>query len=339
MSGVGDYALLLGRGLCENYGWHSTFAVAHPNLGQREHDGFEVTPLEEHSGSGFAANLKSFDCVLLHYVGYGYQQRGCPHWLLLGLRRWKRENPNAHLATMFHELYAFGRPWQSSFWTSPLQQWICRELARISDGIVTNREESAEILRRMTQRDEVFNLPVFSSMGEPHVSYPLVEREPLMVLFGGKDWRTTAFIKDRFEIEAACHKWGIKKIIEIGAGQTPEVNLNVPVLRLGRLSAEEVSIWMSRCRLGFVSYLSSYLEKSSIFAAYAAHGVVPVLPKRAMIPKTLGVIENRQYVCVTTRGESMEFLEERSRDVYAWYQGHCSRQHTKIFANLLRNKV
>ena len=126
----------------------------------------------------------------------------------------------------------------------------------------------------------------------------------------------------------------IEEIVEIGAGQTPEVDLGIPVRRLGRLSAEEVSLWMDRCRLGFVSYPSNYLEKSSIFAAYAAHGVVPVLPQRSIVPQTLGVTENRHFVSPGGGEESIAFLEGRSREVFAWYQGHSSTRHAKIFAKL-----
>ena len=120
--------------------------------------------------------------MLLHFVGYGYQKRGCPVWLLRGLKAWKRRQKGARLITMFHELYPSGLPWQSSFWTSPLQRGICRELARLSD--VTNRAESVCILR-MTGRTDVLNLPVLSNVGEPESRQPIGDRDRRLVVFGG----------------------------------------------------------------------------------------------------------------------------------------------------------
>ena len=330
--GVGDYALLLGAELEARQGIRSENWVVEMGL-ERVRE--RVVRMECRAAVLIEA-LHDQNTVFLHYVGYGYQKRGCPVWLLRGLEAWKRKNPNARLVTMFHELYASGMPWQSSFWTSPLQRWICRDLARLSDGIVTNREGSALILKRMTGRDDVCNLPVFSNMGEPDERTPVEGREPWVVLFGGKEWRTTALLKDREEIVAACRKWGIEKVVEIGAGETPEIDLGLPTQRLGRLPAEEVSAWLSRCRLGVVSYPSSYLEKSGIYAAYAAHGVVPVLPQRSLVRETLGVVEGRHYTSATTGEDSTAFLEQLSHDVFGWYQGHKVSEHARTFAKLVQ---
>ena len=71
--------------------------------------------------------------VILHYVGYGYEKRGCPLWLIRGLESWKRNHRVHRLLVIFHELYAAGSPWQSSFWNSPVQRWITGRLARLAD--------------------------------------------------------------------------------------------------------------------------------------------------------------------------------------------------------------
>ena len=45
----------------------------------------------------------------------------------------------------------------------------------------------------------------------------------------------------------------------------------------GRLSEEEVSQCLQRSKYGLLSYRPSYLAKSGVFAAYAAHGVACLL--------------------------------------------------------------
>jgi hypothetical protein len=274
--------------------------------------------------------------IVLHYVSYGYHDRGCPVWLVKEMKRWKRSHPRGRLITMFHELYATGKPWQSSFWTSPVQRWICSEIARVSDDIVTNREANALILKRMSEGKPVVNLPVFSNIGQPSTRRPSAERDSKLVIFGGKDWRMRALNDDAGEIRAACRKWKIDEVIEIGNGETLGIDLGVPLRKLGSLPAPEVSEWLSRSRLGFVSYPSSYLEKSGIYAAYAAHGVVPVLPGRSIVPGTLGVIAGRHYVSSSMGDGSLTWLEERSGNVFDWYQGHRVEDHATQFARLLR---
>ena len=169
--GVGDYAALLAGRLDEGHGIESNFLAV--ELGP---DACKVGPTAKkvaRRAEILAEALEGQHRVLLHFVGYGYQKRGCPVWLLRGLKAWKRRQKGARLITMFYELYESGLPWQSSFWTSPLQRGICRELARLSDGLVTNRAESARILNRMTGRTDVLHLPVLSNVGETNTRQPI----------------------------------------------------------------------------------------------------------------------------------------------------------------------
>jgi hypothetical protein len=53
-----------------------------------------------------------------------------------------------------------------------------------------------------------------------------------------------------------------------------------------------------------------------------------------MVPHTLGVIENRHYISLAGGVTALSFLDERSRDVHAWYQGHRTSEHAGAFAEL-----
>ena len=50
----------------------------------------------------------------------------------------------------------------------------------------------------------------------------------------------------------------------------------VPVRRLGVLPAAEVGELLGSSLAGFVAYPAYFLPKSTIFAAYCAHGMLPV---------------------------------------------------------------
>lgn len=327
--------MIIARRFREEYGWQTTFAVSNPNPGQTELDGFKVISLNGRDTHDPTVGSQAFEKILLHYVGYGFQKRGCPTGLLKWLNRWKRKDPSVQLVTMFHELYATGSPWQSCFWISPIQRLICQKMARLSDGLVTSREQSDMILRRMSNRTDVRQLPVFSNVGEPGFRNPFERRAEQMVIFGGVHWRLQALTRDREDVRRACERWGVREILEIGNGETPDYDLGIPIQKLGALPAEDVSGILASSRFGFISYPSSYLEKSGIFAAYAAHGVVSILPARSNVANTLGVDAGRHYLPVESEETSDSFFDGVSEHIYAWYQTHTAAKHAETFCKLI----
>src|SRR5437879_828476 len=134
ISGVGDYSFLLAQELRRAHDIETRFIVSDPSWedsteraenGNRkvesELDGFPVYRLQRRSADQLLFVLSAAGMaptVLLHYVGYGYEKRGCPFWLVNGLEAWRKAQSSRRLVTMFHELFASGPPWRSSFWTS-----------------------------------------------------------------------------------------------------------------------------------------------------------------------------------------------------------------------------
>jgi hypothetical protein len=90
------------------------------------------------------------DAILLHYVNYGYDPRGIPLWLPRVLRYLKSSRP---LLTIFHELYARGSWRQSAFWLRPLQMWLARSIARLSDRAMVSSELSRDQLLQLAPED------------------------------------------------------------------------------------------------------------------------------------------------------------------------------------------
>lgn len=216
--------------------------------------------------------------VLLHYAGYGYQERGCPAWLVLGVSRWLARGGGRRLATFFHEVNAFGPPWRSSFWLSPLQRRLAAALATASRGIATSLPLYRDVLHRWVPRRNVVVLPVFSAVGEPAEVPPLAGRPRRLAVFGGPGTRSRAYGQHRADLEAACRMLGVEEVLDVGppAGDPPAMVAGRPLRRLGLLPASEVGALLLECVAGFLAYPPGFLPKSTVFAAYCAHGVVPI---------------------------------------------------------------
>jgi hypothetical protein len=80
-------------------------------------NGEGATSLARAEATELTTALRDTDRVLLHFSGYGYARRGLCRWLVDGLTRWKAAGAQRRVVTMFHEVYASGPIWRSSFWT------------------------------------------------------------------------------------------------------------------------------------------------------------------------------------------------------------------------------
>jgi hypothetical protein len=261
--GVGSYALALGAALARDGESASRYLAA--------------AALPEQSARALAAALVGESTILLHYANYGYQRRGCPTWLIDGLERWKRGETGRRLVTVFHEVYATGPPWRSSFWLSPRQRQLAARLLRLSDAAVTSLDFYAGILHRWRPAVPIAVAPVFSNVGEPAAVTPLVSRPRRLLLFGGAGARRRAWSDLRRQLLAACDILGLEEVWDVGPAAGAPARLdNRPVRELGVLPAAEVSARLLEGYAGFVAYPAAFLGKSGIFAAYSAHGLLPV---------------------------------------------------------------
>ncbi|HUD32763.1 MAG TPA: hypothetical protein VMR43_07050 [Variovorax sp.] len=220
----------------------------------------------------------SGDLLLLHYSSYGYQKRGIPTWLAERIRTLRQRF--RVFGVVFHETYAFGPPWRSAFWLSPMQQRIARDVLREADFWHTNREAAAQWLRKSSRAPVAPHrvLPVFSNIGEP----PPVERErePSLIVFGATSSRERTYAWNDGEIHRFAQQHGLR-IHDIGRplpdGPMARRLAESGAVVHGMLSEAEVSRAMLAARFGVVRYEPIYACKSGIFAAYAAHGMCPIL--------------------------------------------------------------
>jgi hypothetical protein len=345
--GIGDYALSFAREFRAKAAVHSHFVVANPSWrGETRVEEFEVSHLPSRSTTDL---LKLLSCIstdlsavlLLHYEGYGYAQRGCPLWLVKALEQWRAENKQRRLVTMFHELYATGPPWTSAFWLSSLQKNLTTRLARLSDQWMTSLERYAETVRRFSQNTtaRAYSLPVFSSIGEPVAIRRLAERRRRMVVFGTRGRRIEVYQRSSADLNRICQRLGITEILDIGRAIEFDFagELTVPVQTLGEMPGAEIGRLLLDAVAGVIDYPAAMLGKSTIFAAYCAHRVIPVIAPYGDSTPAEGLKANQHFWLTNVESErlNLDTGQVIADNAFAWYQPHSLSAHAETFAACL----
>ncbi|MEH2411350.1 glycosyltransferase family 1 protein [Nostoc sp.] len=351
IDGVGDYALNLARQLRKDFNIKTHFIVGDTTwTGAAEIEGFVVSQVSvgvagrRHRSPDALLNLLSTDrssSILLHYVGYGYAQRGCPVWLVDGLQRWKSLFPKRSLVTMFHEISASGPPWTSAFWLSSLQRNLAARLAQMSDRCITSKQLYAEIIANISRgkHHEIPFLPVFSNIGEPDKVLPLLERQQRLVVFGGIANRARVYRESQAVLEYVCQRLNIQEIWDVGTPTGVNLSLitKVPILEIGQQSAEKVSNILADSVAAFSDYHPDFLAKSTIFASYCAHRVLPINAKGS-VSVVDGIEPGKHYWVPNPQenelGNDGE-MQAIADNAYYWYQTHNLSVHIQIFAKYL----
>ncbi|MBE9109132.1 glycosyltransferase family 1 protein [Nodosilinea sp. LEGE 07298] len=345
IDGVGDYALSLARQLRADFGIETHFVVGDSSwVGNNQLEGFHITKVTARSAKSLLTELaraNSVKAILLHYVGYGYAKRGCPFWLVEGLENWVHQHSEINLVTMFHEISASGPAWTSAFWLSAAQRYLVKRLFRLSDRILTSKQLYADILQDYSQGrfSDVPTLPVFSTVGEPSNLPDLSARQRHLVIFGGQSRRNKVYKSSLEQLHQICQCLNIQQIFDIGPklDSIPTHICNVPITATGSLSSHEVSAILSGAFVGFFNYHPAFLGKSTIFAAYCAHRVLPVSAQMTSHVED-GLYPGRHYILPNQY--SIGLKSEISFQAIAdnacnWYQTHCLVRQAQVFATYI----
>lgn len=346
MCGVSDYARLLAAELHGMTGWTGLHVAAnHEGQGI---DGEPENPvfLKPHTPGNLRTVLASLkkqpDAVVLHFSGYGYHRWGAPAWLARGLSETRRTCPALVILTMFHELFTTGKPSSRAFWLGLWQKRVVSKLAAVSDGVRTNCHLSREWLVQHTRHGPLVPhaVPVFSNLGEPQAPAPIKPPAVAMLVPTGtmhaanSEWWQTV-------VTFARHL-GCKRLVVIGRS-APAPNLigsDLQIEHHGCLSPEAYSSILSSVHYGFLNYNPDYLGKSGMLGAYAAHHLVPVIP-RAVGHLPDGLTEGRHFI---TAPMSPVNCRETDRDritgsLHAWYARHSLRATALAYAQQLEGLV
>ncbi|MEO1389783.1 MAG: glycosyltransferase family 1 protein [Cyanobacteria bacterium J06634_6] len=349
IDGVGAYAYCLAQQMRQDFDIQTNFIVGDPNwTGTSCLDGFPVSCLNRCSAVDLCSLLKqqSVSAILLHYVGYGYAKRGCPTWVIDGLQKWQQSASAPALVTMFHEVYAAGRPpWTSAFWLCLLQKYLAARLASVSDSLLTSKQLYANILYNLApQHRSIPTLPVFSTVGEPDDIPLLTERHKQLIIFGGAANRSQIYQFEMPLLQHACRLLKIEAIIDIGPKilDLPEASGDVPIVAMGKLAATVVSQYLLQSIAGFLDYNPDYLAKSTIFAAYCSHGLLPINVRSStesidgLFPKTHYLVANK----LLEQPLDVVQVQMIADNAHAWYQAHNLKSQAAVFyAKLTENLI
>lgn len=337
VNGLGDQAWLLALDLKKRYNVNTIFFNADTSSEKISSKEFLETKISDNFSNPLQKELANHNAslILLHYVGYGYAASGCPDWIVNGLKEYKKSNPECVVITIFYELYASGKPWQRAFWSHFHQKNLTFQLLDLSNYSITNTDTTFRILKEKSPRQEVLLIPVYSNIGEPSSLPPFAERENVLLIFGGAVLREKIFTKSLDVLAFWIQKLNIQKVIEIGPKRKNRLRSinSVPIEEEGVLSPEKVSEKILNSRFGLLHYPIHLLGKSGVFAAYASHGVVPIVidDKKVNISKGTTGLEEGVHL-VSDYEPSLNF-NSIGENIFNWYQQHTLEKMTaKIYS-------
>ena len=283
-------------------------------------------------GDGGALARAQAPAVLLHYSGYGYAKRGAPLWLVRSIR--EHRDRFGSLGVFFHELYALRWPWSSAFWLSPVQQYVAQRLARMADFWVTTCDKYALWLRRHAGSKPHAVLPIPSNIGEPPALGS--QRQPIIVVFGSAGLRSTAYQAGGERLFAWAREQQLA-IHDIG-GQVSEPALaqrlrRAGVIEHGFLAHAEASALLATARYGIVRHRAAELAKSTIFAAYCAHGVCPIV-LASHYDGADGLLPSRHYYAGVPAAAGTD-SDRVGQAAWHWYGEHRLARHGQTVTALL----
>lgn len=328
--GISDHAIALARELESAFGVRTAFIVlnssAPPDLP------FPVTCCTDAELPDASAVLSQghSSTILVHVSGYGYSPDGAPARLAAVLAQMKADG-RFRVATYFHELFASRAPWRSAFWHARRQKVAVRSIADLSDLILTNTHYHAAWLQQKPPATPVRQLPVFSTVGEARQNPRMASRTPAMAVFGLPGSRQKSY-KQLSSLGNMLHALGIEQILDIGFEcDPPRVMNGVPVQAMGELPAAQIADLLSRSAFGFMAHPGFCMAKSSIFAAYCAHGVIPVLAESFSeemdgIRDGIHVASPKTATAVRASG-----LEACSNAAWNWYSSHRLHVHAETY--------
>lgn len=322
--GIGDYTRLLGAELLRQQNLCSHVLVADKKWTEAGMpEGLVVRRLSHppHKSWLDLADQPPVGAVL-HYSGYGYARRGAPLWLVRSLRSLRSQLPQVPVITMFHEVAASGPVHTSAFWTRPLQLWVAKRLLKLSDAVFTNCSMNAHVLRKasVNASGDIRIVPVFSNFGELTAPIPARDRQSQLVIFtsnfGGSN-PPPEFWQGVVQTVSLHH---VAKVVLIGRPVCGVPELPFPVQQCGYLGTKQVSELLGQSRFGYAFLGPLLLGKSGIFAAFAAHGVIPLIP---VIETTLpdGLTAGLHFLRASDDSTAME-LEEMQARLLQWYRLH-----------------
>ncbi|MBE9125471.1 MULTISPECIES: glycosyltransferase family 1 protein [unclassified Coleofasciculus] len=337
--GVGDYSLRLAEQLLKAHGITTQFLAFQQGLKLDPMiNGFPVIGLPAHNLDAFLSVFpKDVDAILVHYSNYPYL-RGkldAPFWLVDALRLVVRQQ-SLKLVVMFHELPRL--KFKALNILNPIQSRVSCHLAKLATTVITDSAKFQAVLEQWVKHP-VTCIPDFSTIGEPDRVPSLAERQRRLIIFGGSD-RHRAYKNYLPELLYTCQVLGIEEICDIGKS----LNLqdydfqNIRLVEKGFQPNEAVRQLLLNSLAGFLDYsrFPGDLGKSSVFASFCAHGLIP-LSSQYNPSEADGLEMKKHYLIPDKRLKEFNLsqLQTVADNANKWYNRHNLTENTKVFTSHL----
>ncbi len=330
--GLGDYSIRLANELEKQVTVHF--------LGLRQVEPIAGINYEVLGKTPYALNefvkIKGITHIFLNYSNYGYHQKGVPFWLVKAVNTVKKDN-RVVLITFFHEIYASGKFWQSSFWLHPFQKFIFRKLYEVSNFSLCSNQRVSDLIAGQVEDNGVKNLNIglFSNIPEPTIMPEWDRRRNVAIVFGTIGRRQEIYNKPKL-LNSWIQANGIEEIWDIGSGNPLLSDLiSARINRMGKKSGHEVSQLMQLAIFGLIDYTNSLLGKSGIFAAYAAHGLA-VVNFTSIADQALDGLEIGKHFLAP--GHELINGEKVGLLLNHWYKAHNLQEHTSKIISILNHE-
>ncbi|MEL6553080.1 MAG: hypothetical protein AAFQ63_06380 [Cyanobacteria bacterium J06621_11] len=344
MDGVGEYTLRLSKRLKANHNIESEFLVFRPSDRTPQIlDGFPVHRLDDHATSHFLSKISpDISTVVLQYSNYPYLQGklDAPMWLAPAMRA--LQHKGIATVVMFHELPTL--KYGVIKLPNPIQGRLSRDLAKMADVVLTNNEAFQTVLSSWRSHP-VYCMPNFATIGEPQTVLPLSERDRAIVVFGSTD-RRRVYQSNLRILKEICDRLSITKLYDVGRElewDTDSLGPSVETIHTGMLSDSNVSQLMSKAFAGIFDYhrFPKNLGKSTVYAAYCAHGLLPICNGRFLRPQD-GTFANQHYVDTFTlhdkaqAAKTDDWLQTIASNAHALYLTRSLDRCAETYADLVQ---
>jgi hypothetical protein len=345
--GVADYAMLLATQMLTDAHLKTQFLVFRIDLEVEPTiiNGFPLMQLPNHYPQSLYSSVpEDIDVIILHFSAYPYFNtslrgafgKGTPFWFADALKVLVQDR-KIKLIVMFHELPKLH--WKQFFFfnfLNPIHSIVSRRLAQIANTIITNSTYQQTMLSKWSGKN-VTKVQIFSNMGEPDTVPALAERQRRLVIFGGPA-RTRIYQKHFPTLIESCKLLKITEIYDVGPPITvPEHHeTGIKLVQKGFLSQSEVSELLLTSFAGCLDYFRcpGGLGKSGVFAAYCAHGLVPILTEYdASEADEIYMTQNYLVLGSPLGNLSSAQLQTVANQAHKWYKGHALQKIAEIFSS------
>lgn len=269
INGLGDYAYALGSTLSKE----KKINILYAGLAQEKLIIFD-NYIEINAKNSLNEIVEKHDIhlMILNYSNYGYQKKGIPFWLYTSIK----EITHVPILTFFHEIYASGKIWQSSFYLKPIQVYLFKKIYKISSTVFCSNNVVLNLIKSNTKDKgaKTRNIGVFSNVPESNRIISWGDRKAQAIVFGTIGRRKNIY-QDFIFLNSFILRNKISMIYDIGEDSTDidTSNIIIPIIKCGTLNLVEISEILRESQWGFIDYPNNLLGKSGIFASYCAYGL------------------------------------------------------------------